>query len=533
MQPTSSTLFRFAGLLLFPLVFGSSLSAQVDLDKGLVGYWPFDSSGVNESPNLLPRTDFSFFNGASFSYGIEDNVTPHRALHFNDSSYVRLEQGIRSSALSFSLWFSCDDARGGTLLAWDQKGYGAAISSGGKVHAYVHLSSNNRYDFVYNDKNLADGEWHNLIVSFDGSEFRVYIDGTGVHRSSEYGRNKYLYYEGNGLNLGGIPTAVDKRYYTGRIDELLIYNRALTQHEINIIAGKGRVAADKDLETGLMVYLPFKNEDGNKSPNKVEATEIEGANGVFSTSCLKTAASDKMKFFNGGGEYLFGGPLLAFPRFTLSFHLHTTSSQTGHVVGWNSSGYQVTINPPGNPGRLAVRLWVSPTEYYSCLSLKNLNDGVCHHVLISFDGEFFKVFIDGQSEAEDGRHGPQRSVFYEGKKFLIGEESRTGSSLGFLGKIGEVYLYCRSLSRQEIEALRSYSGAPGNGLPVARIYKSKISSNAAFIAISNPATQSKRIIVSSNKSKMEPWVRKMLPGEHFQGRINDDGGMSDFKVDIK
>lgn len=531
MKPTPTSLYLRTMPLLLLFCFGNNLPAQVDLDRGLVGYWPFDSSGVNESPNLLPRTDFSFFN-TSFSYGIEGSAAPNKALRFDGNGYVRLEQDIRSSALSFSLWFNSDDARGGSLLAWDQKGYGAAISPGGKVHAYVHLSSNNRYDFVYNDKNLADGEWHNLIVSFDGSDFRVYIDGREIHRSSDYGSNKHLYYEGNGLNLGGLPTAVDKRHYTGQIDELLIYNRVLTQHEINIIAGKGRIAADKDLETGLMVYLPFKNEDGNKSPNRVEATEIEGMNGIFSNSCVKTASSDKMKFFNGGGEYMFGGPLLAFPRFTLSFYFHTTSSQTGHVAGWDSLGYRLTINPPGNPGKLLVRMWVSPTEYYSTMSLKNLNDGVCHHVLVSFDGEFFRVFIDGKSEAEDGKHGPDRSVFYEGKKILLGEETRTGSSLGFLGKIGEVYLYCRSLTRQEMEALPHYSGKPGNELPVIRIYKSKVSMGA-FIAVSNPTIQSKRIIVSNTKSKMEPWNRKVLPGEHHLSRLNSEGGMGDFRVDIK
>ncbi len=45
-----NVLFLF---ILFCTWFNFSLLAQVDFDKDLVGYWPFNSSGINQSPNLV------------------------------------------------------------------------------------------------------------------------------------------------------------------------------------------------------------------------------------------------------------------------------------------------------------------------------------------------------------------------------------------------------------------------------------------------------------------------------------------------
>jgi len=518
-------------LLLF--CFGNNLPAQVDLDRGLVGYWPFDSSGVNESPNLLPRTDFSFFN-TSFSYGIEGSAASFRALNFYGNGHVTLEQGIQSPEVSFSLWFNTDDARGGTLLAWDNKGYGATLSAGGKINAYACLSGNNRYDFVHNGKNLADGQWHNLVVSFGNSVFRVYLDGSEIHHSSDYGLNKQLFYEAGSINLGGVPTDDDKKYYTGRIDELLIYNRALTQQEINIIAGKGQVQADNDLETGLMVFLPFDNEDVNKSLAVVESTRIQGEGGIFSPACISGAPNGRMKFLKGKGEYLYGGPALAFPVFSLNFFMHTTSTQTGHVAGWDTGAYQIVLNPAGNPGKLLVRLWVSKTEEYVCITGKSLNDGVCHHVSVSFDGQFFRVFIDGQREIEDGKHGPRRSVFYPGEKFMIGEAPNSSSGIGFQGKIGQLSLYCRALSKKEIEALDSDADKQMAPTPVCRKYACR-SNGHPFIAISNTTGKSQKVMVTNINSRDKKPVleKKMLPDEHLQERLPVSGKLTDFKVEYK
>jgi len=75
---------------------------------------------------------------------------------------------------------------------------------------------------------ISLGEWHHIIGTFDGSTIRVYVDGVEDGNYSISGT----------IDSATHPLLIGKgaggygRYFNGTIDEVRIYNRALSEEEI-------------------------------------------------------------------------------------------------------------------------------------------------------------------------------------------------------------------------------------------------------------------------------------------------------------
>lgn len=499
-------------LILFTLSLQyTSLSAQVDLDRGLIAYYPFDSSGVNKSPNRLPHTDFELHH-ASYNYGIEGVTKGSTAAYFDGETYGRLSDALQSDAFSVSLWFNTNFKENtGTLLAWDQKAYRLEILPGGKLHCNLSVTNNYFYDYIHETSDLANGQWHHVVMSLDHDVFKIYIDGVPVSGLSKKFSNVAVYYESSGLQVGAWAASQNKNYFIGRIDDFYLYNRELSSDEVKILAGKAQIVPDADLETGLVLYLPFDDDDVNKSPNHYKSSQINVSGGSLVENCILNSPFKRMKLFNGMDQYLSGGKALALPVFALSFSFQSTSAKESFVLGWDSAGYQVVLNPKGNIGKLAIKLWQSPTQVYAFISPRSLNDGDCHHVALSFDGKQLLIYIDGTLADDKGKFKTEQPVYYAAaSNFMIGNDSKEGKGRGFQGKMDELRLYNRAISLAEVAELKNPKPTPTPC--VIRYYESKGSgSKVTFIAIN--CTEAKKISFKDNNTKKDITQLKVKPGE--------------------
>ncbi|MFO0745797.1 MAG: LamG-like jellyroll fold domain-containing protein [Myxococcota bacterium] len=75
--------------------------------------------------------------------------------------------------------------------------------------------------------------WHHLAVRYDGATVELYVDGVR-DAAAPIGLSTVL--DGNGLTLGWRPPSI---YWTGYLDDVRIYDGALTAGEIGILAGLG------------------------------------------------------------------------------------------------------------------------------------------------------------------------------------------------------------------------------------------------------------------------------------------------------
>ena len=74
---------------------------------------------------------------------------------------------------------------------------------------------------------ITTGVWTHLAASYDGSTYRLFVNGTQVATTATSGN---IAVTTGVLRLGG--NNVDGEFYSGKIDEVRVYNRALTQAEI-------------------------------------------------------------------------------------------------------------------------------------------------------------------------------------------------------------------------------------------------------------------------------------------------------------
>jgi len=139
---------------------------------------------------------------------------------------------------------SLDITDGLTVIAW-VKGSGFVVSKG----VYGVSSSNKAYDFdVYNGKvrvwlvkggsnwilksttEIDTTKFNQIAFTFKSPKIRIYINGS---LDSEI-TDSDVYINPNTLNLiiGRSHYATDFEYFNGIIDEVMIFNRALTPAEI-------------------------------------------------------------------------------------------------------------------------------------------------------------------------------------------------------------------------------------------------------------------------------------------------------------
>lgn len=219
-----------------------------------------------------------------------------------------------------------------------------------------------------------------------------------------------------------------------------------------------------------------------------------------------------MKLFNGMDQYLSGTSALALPTFALSFSFQSTSAQESFLLSWDSAGYQIVLNPKGNIGKLSFKLWQSPTQVYSFQSLRNLNDGDCHHVAISYDGKQLNIYIDGVLVDDKGRFKTDQPVHYAtGSSLMIGNDSKSGKGRGFQGKIDELRLYNRSLNLAEGGILKASKPVP----PAfqIRFYDTKgLENKSTFVAIHS--SEAKKVSFTHKSTKKELEQRKVKPAEY-------------------
>ena len=74
---------------------------------------------------------------------------------------------------------------------------------------------------------MAVNTWTHLAVTYDGATLRLYVNGVQVSSRAQTGN---LVTSANPLQIGG--DSIYGQYFQGTIDEVRIYNQALSPSEI-------------------------------------------------------------------------------------------------------------------------------------------------------------------------------------------------------------------------------------------------------------------------------------------------------------
>jgi hypothetical protein len=201
-------------------------------DPGLVGWWKLDdgsgtvakdSSGNGNDGTIVgnPQWVQGKINGALEFDGTGDNI---------NAASVQLSP----NAFTLTLWFNSNSALGASstredLLYWQVGNGRPHITFNRSGTGEIGLWPNIGGDFngpVTTTRSWAAGTWYHITGTFDGTSFKIYVNGTLENVVDHPGTHSAA----SGLLIGCRTN--QRNYFRGKIDDVRLYNRALTQEEI-------------------------------------------------------------------------------------------------------------------------------------------------------------------------------------------------------------------------------------------------------------------------------------------------------------
>jgi fibronectin type 3 domain-containing protein len=197
----------------------SGLVAAYGFDEG-TGSTTADQSG-NGNTGSLSNTLWAA--GGKYNGALSFNGTNAR-VNINDSASLRL-----SSGMTFEAWvkpININDWR--TVVFKERPGYYAAAlyASTDTLKPSAHVFTNSDHE-IRGPASVPTGVWTHLAATYNGSTLLLYANGTQV---ASQAATSNIAANNTPLRIGG--NAIWTEYFNGLIDEVRVYNRALTAAEI-------------------------------------------------------------------------------------------------------------------------------------------------------------------------------------------------------------------------------------------------------------------------------------------------------------
>ena len=199
--------------------------------KGLVGYWTFDEGKGDATKDSSKYGNDGKLSGATWAKGVIGS-----ALQFNGvTDYVNMcspGSGVIDKAVSIEAWIKAtgNNAQANLVFAGPEcYGFGIWIQ-GGRFFAGLWNSEGNQYSAISTISPTPD-QWYHVVMTCDldtGKAVKLFINGklncstvaSGTAIKSGYAS----------IDIGGrMPSSW---YFKGVIDDVKLYNRALSEEEI-------------------------------------------------------------------------------------------------------------------------------------------------------------------------------------------------------------------------------------------------------------------------------------------------------------
>ena len=182
-----------------------------------------------------------------------------RATRFAGTSTSTAASSVAESAtneLSVEAWFSTTSTRGGKIVGFgnartgDSTSYDRQITMGDDGRLTFGVSPREAR-VVTSDRSYNDGAFHHVVGTLGAGGLRLYVDGALVASDLAVSTGQYPvtgYWRIGGDATSGWPLAPTSGYFSGTIDEVATYSRALAaedvarHHALGATGGAPRVA---------------------------------------------------------------------------------------------------------------------------------------------------------------------------------------------------------------------------------------------------------------------------------------------------
>jgi len=318
------------------------------------------------------------------------------------------------------------------------------------------------------NKRIDAHRWQLLSVTYDGDSIRFFQNGELLSQKESAGGTRLTGSSGK-LQIGMVPLVEGNCFYSGRIDDLRIYNRALSQEEIKGLYQAALAGPGKDLVSPPKRMVAYFNFNGSAADSSgwanngatagnvgyVDSIATKGAQ-LDGKSYIEIPDSDSLQLSAGytiscwlkldpGREGQSTQPVLtkltssldsALPSYTLFVDTAYYDAKSGRgfvpsmtIYGFNTEGQ----HPYTTETRMAPKAWTLLT--------------------VTYDGKTTRFYLNGApAKSADGEAD---AVTSSSGKLVIGQLMDRGGTFFTRGVMDELRIYNYAL---DDSAARSLAG---------------------------------------------------------------------------
>ncbi|MGA2623169.1 MAG: LamG-like jellyroll fold domain-containing protein [Bacteroidota bacterium] len=426
-------------------------TAQIPTDS-LVAYYPFNGNASDSSPNGLNGTTNS---GISWTYDRFGNS--NAAANFDgisgvidiaDNSLIDL-----TSNFSIGLWAKPATAQNCIIVSKHRRSTSNDgtwfIQVDSKKFEFTNWPGSGLVLYGKDTTTEVSDNWCFVCFTFDKStnSWRFYING----KVDSMGINTFVIQNttyplrfGNEQNQNG-------SYYSGALDDIRIYKRALSESEIQALYH------EDGYDPSLVAYYPFNGNANDESGKGNDGTP--SGNVIWVTNRFGQASSAAN--FDGDVSTFISAPTTMFPTGnaarSISLWVKAVDfSQAANIAGWgqNSSNNLCFIscsNVPPEAFSRKIFLWGYDDDLHTKSSF---GDNQWYHIVYTHDGFTSSFFINGSLDTSLAMNFSTST----GSTFYVGYRPSTTEHGPFNGVVDDIRIYSRPLSGTEIKALYHENG---------------------------------------------------------------------------
>ena len=500
--------------------------------NGLVAWWPFNGNANDESGNGNNGT----VNGATLT--ADRNGSTNAAYNFTNSlNVINIPHSSSlnlSGAMSFSFWLNSTDVNAHQVIMNKATGgtsnsYILQLSPGNdtKNKIWLNCGGLTQISQLSNPVITSNNQWYHVTVVYDLQKVSFYINGQLTNTYSPLTSSTPT--NTNPLTIGRDDDASNSTSFKGKLDDIAIYNRALTQEEVTALY-TGNITSNVPAyvpTNGLIAWYPFNGNANDESGNGNHGT-IYSANLVSD----RFSSNGAYEFTNSQSKINLGNNINPTLTFTISAWIYTY----GSANGWNQTiiskrgqpecadfhGFDVNIMNQANGRIICSGLGSKTTWGGGCTNSSYNSDKIWSNLITTYDGTNVKIFLNGECIST-----VQSSYYCASPCFtVIGNRNNDQANTFFFnGKLDDIAIYNRALSQQEITAL--YNGSSQSALSSTKVFvdaPATVKQNDTLeLAISTEALNTSDNVIAFQTDFNYDTTRYTYVGNNVVGTLNSNG----------
>ena len=346
---TYKILLSFFLILMSGMGFSQSVPSYVPTN-GLVGWWGFNGNAQDGSGN----GNHGAVNGATLTtdrFGNQNSAYDFDGL--DDWISITNSSLVSGNQLTVSCWVRYSAGNYGYIISTgNQNDYTISQDNSTTVNTFVYASSSLPTIIAHNVPN-SNNIWRHILMTYDGVALKTYINGTLIAVDNASG-NIYSWQPDHltfgTYNLYGDPfTSATIQFYNGNIDEIGIWNRALTPQEITNLY-------NSQLPAQTSLCLPTIT---TSSPSSVGVDTVVIGGGISNDGgssialrgiCYSTSTNPDMgdqRTEDGSGTGSFNTVLRGLTSSTTYYARSYAKNSNGVVVYGNEVNFTTSVSLPG------------------------------------------------------------------------------------------------------------------------------------------------------------------------------------------